>query len=166
MISLAVCNFKIAHFCRNSKSLQLCCCNLSWRKSYHKELVRQRFCRTFKWTLRCDLPRNPCFIGGECPKCLKDSLVLRSSLPAIGVIWALRAQSPQKVWKSVPRPLGPGGRKCRRSVKKSPKFTIFGLFGLLFDFSFDFFDPRGREPREPIFGLFVQLGPEGAKQTL
>ena len=37
---------------------------LLWGQNrYHKETVRQRFCRTFGWTFWCDLPQNPCFTG-------------------------------------------------------------------------------------------------------
>ena len=52
--------------------------------------------------------------------------VLRSSSPATGVIWALRAQRPKKVRKWVPGASRPRGvEKVEKESKKSPKLTIF-----------------------------------------
>ena len=36
---------------------------LSGAEKVLKELLRQRFRRTFGWTFWCDLPQNPCFTG-------------------------------------------------------------------------------------------------------
>ena len=43
------------------------------QKRYAKELVRQRFSRTFGSTFWCDLPQNPCFIR-KCPRIVQKNL--------------------------------------------------------------------------------------------
>ena len=84
---------------------------------------------------------------------------LRSSSPATGVIWALRAKV-QKSPKMGSRTLSATGvekvEKETRKSPKSPKIVSCGLF-------LDFFGTRGLSAPEPIFGLFLDFGPEGPK---
>ena len=66
-----------------------------------------------------------------------------------------------------PAPLGPGGRKGRKRVekesKKSPKSAMIVNFGLFFDSFSTFSTPGAERPREPIFGPFLDFGPEVPK---
>ena len=89
---------------------------------------------------------------------LRTGLALRSSSPATGVIWA---QSPKKVRKWVPGPLGPGGRKSRKRVEKEPKIDYFSTFWTLFRL----FDPRGREVPGTHFRTFFGLWARRAQMT-
>ena len=89
---------------------------------------------------------------------------LRSSSPATGVIWALRAQSPKKSEKGFPGPLGPGVEKVEKESKKSPKIDYFWTFWHSFSTLFRLFRTPGAErPQEPLLGLFLDFGPEGPK---
>ena len=78
------------------------------------------------------------------------NLRLRSSSPATGVIWALRAQmTPKKSPKMGSRGLSaPGVEKGRKRVEKESKIDYFWTFWTLFRLFFDFFDPRGREAKK------------------
>ena len=87
--------------------------------------------------------------------------VLRSSSPATGVIWALRAQSPKKVHKWVPRVSRPQALKKSKECKKRSELTVFRLFGLFFEI----FDPWGREAPGTHFPFF-SLGLKGQMTTV
>ena len=84
--------------------------------------------------------------------------VLRSFSPATGVIWALRAQSPKKVRKWVPRSSQPRGSKKSKGVEKESKLTIFVDF--LDSFS-TFSTPGAERPGNPFSDFFWTLGPKG-----
>ena len=99
-----------------------------------------------------DLPLKKCpNRPGPVERAFKTGL--RSSSPATGVIWALRAQSPKKVRKWVPG----AGRKSRKRVEKESKIAYFSTFWTLFRLFFDFFDPRGREDPGTHFRTFFGL---------
>ena len=94
-------------------------------------------------------------------------LQLRSSSPATGVIWALRAQSSKNNPKCVPRASPPrGSKKSKRAyqkrVQKEKKQSILDCF-LTF---LRLFRPRGREAPGTHFRPFFDFGPEGPKWPL
>ena len=93
-------------------------------------------------------------------------LTLRSSSPATGVIWALRAQSPKKVRNCVAGPSRPRVPKSRKRVEKESEIDYFWTFWTLFRLFFDFFDPRGREAPGTHFRTFFGLWAQRAQMTL
>ena len=85
---------------------------------------------------------------------------MRSSSPATGVIWALRAQSPKKVRKWVPGASRAwGSKKSRKRVKNSQFWTPFstGPGNPFSDFSWTLGpkgpnDPCSRRRRSQVYG--------------
>ena len=89
-------------------------------------------------------------------------LALRSSPPATGVIWALRAQSRKKNPKMGSRGLSASGverieSKSKKRVQKSNS-QILTLFC-------NFFDPQGREAPGTHFWIFFRLRARRAQMT-
>ena len=85
----------------------------------------------------------------------------RSSSPATGHLGPSGPKS-KKSLKMASRGLS-GSKKVEKESKKSPKSPKIVNFGLFFDSFSTFSAPGAERPREPIFGLVLDFGPEGPK---